>query len=1022
MSWGSFDGLPEGSRIGPYQLLEVLGSGGLATVYKARADDGRMLALKLMHDDRMDEEQRKRIEREYRAQRRMDHPNIVRLFDAGELGDRPWLALEFVDGPDLETLLDHWAQSPPRDRYARAARITRALAEALDHIHGYGVFHRDLKPSNVLMTADGQPKLTDFGAVKAPDSFDTRLTMAGKLVGTVAFMAPEQITGGTIDARTDLYALGALLYLMLTGRRPVEADSIPGYLSKHLMEQPTPPTEHDPNVPIHLSRLAMRLLRKEPAERYRSAAEVIAALDAPHQDARPTLHGRDGVLSRMEDALIGLGRGEGGLFTVFGPPGSGRSALLAELEARARADGLMAHRVTVTAGVDPSPGIDAWLRMRKARNALLLIDDLDLASADHVGNIAELMRKHRLGMGLTLVVSAAGRPDPGPETSRRLYPLQRLTVTGPHVGALTLDPMSSGAVVAWMRELGFSRRVATTLGRRLHEVCGGIPGDILDQLATLDQQGWLGPDRRLLVPFHQLRDDAFPVPPARQRRILARIRALDNHSRGLLEALAVLASEADASLLDAVHPGSARAIEARQVSDLVEVRAEGFYEVARFRQPEVGATLYDALPERHRRRLHLRAAEALLARHRRRQSAVAEPVSHHLMAAGEPARAWPLLVMAAQRAARTREPRKALNLSDGALLLYEEAAPTLKNPMLAWNLHQQALAVRGEALLALKQPLAARDALREALEVLQAHPDIDRSQKRTMRSLQVQVKAQLGMALGDAGQVDEALAMLEEALDEMEPGDRLRFATLRATADAQLARGEVTAARDTWERARSAAHELGSRGLQGAALLGLGELELSLGQLRTARVTLRRAEALLREGRSARPLAICLCDRALFASLDGRFRVAQDRAEEAARLCREHGLRDLYPQALLYEAEALLSQELRDGARELTEQALAQVRAGDTPSDELLVLLRHLVERLISAEANEPLPPMPTRPSGPPHLSARHDVFAALGRARGGDPQGAARALVRAHDAARRHEWEGVRQQAERLAQELAEG
>ncbi len=215
-----------GTRVGPYLLEEQVGSGGNARVFRARDAEGRAVALKVLHPGRATAEDLKRFQREFASLQRLDHPNVIKVFEAGETSGHAWLAMEFVDGCDLGGLVEAWTASEPADRWVRVERILRGLCAALGVVHASGVVHRDLKPSNVLITGAGDPKLTDFGVVKGDDVFSTNLTVAGQLLGTVAFMSPELITGDPIDARSDLYALGALLYVLLTGRRPVVADSI----------------------------------------------------------------------------------------------------------------------------------------------------------------------------------------------------------------------------------------------------------------------------------------------------------------------------------------------------------------------------------------------------------------------------------------------------------------------------------------------------------------------------------------------------------------------------------------------------------------------------------------------------------------------------------------------------------------------------------------------------------------------------------------------------------------------------
>lgn len=250
-----------GDQAGPYRLLAGLGVGGMASVYRAEGPYG-LVAVKILHPSRVTTEELKRFQREYLTLKRLDHPNVVRVFDTGSQNGHPWLAMELVEGTDLGTLLERWEQDSPPDRFEQVEKILKGLCEALAYVHEQGIVHRDLKPGNVLITKEGVAKLSDFGVVKDTDHFTTNLTMVGRLIGTVAFMAPEQITGEPVDARADLYSLGALLYNMLTLKRPIQADSIAGYLARHLSESPRPPSEIEPRTPSHLERVCLKLLEK----------------------------------------------------------------------------------------------------------------------------------------------------------------------------------------------------------------------------------------------------------------------------------------------------------------------------------------------------------------------------------------------------------------------------------------------------------------------------------------------------------------------------------------------------------------------------------------------------------------------------------------------------------------------------------------------------------------------------------------------------------------------------------------
>ena len=152
----------------------------MATVYLGLAPDGTQAAVKILHAAKLETDEVRRFQRELEALKRLDHPNILKVLDSGTHGAYPWIALEYVDGKDLEQLLSDWQEKPPDDRFVQVERILRDLCHALVHIHGCGMVHRDLKPSNILLRSDGTLKLSDFGVVKNTDLFSTHLTTAGR--------------------------------------------------------------------------------------------------------------------------------------------------------------------------------------------------------------------------------------------------------------------------------------------------------------------------------------------------------------------------------------------------------------------------------------------------------------------------------------------------------------------------------------------------------------------------------------------------------------------------------------------------------------------------------------------------------------------------------------------------------------------------------------------------------------------------------------------------------------------------
>jgi WD40 repeat protein len=267
-------GLPE--RIGDYEILEEIGRGGMGVVYKARhVQLRRVVALKMLLGSYFaDHAQRLRFRAEAEAVARLQHPQIVQLFEIGEYeGDTclpcPYFTLEFVAGGNLADRLVGRPVSP-----RQAAHWLECLARAADYAHQQGIIHRDLKPSNILLARDGQPKICDFGVAKLMANSELK-TLSGMLVGTAEYMAPEQADGKSgVGPATDVYALGAILYEMLTGRPPFKGSSTLDTLNHVKEQEPVPPRRLQPQVPRDLETIALKCLAKEPPKRYAKAAAL----------------------------------------------------------------------------------------------------------------------------------------------------------------------------------------------------------------------------------------------------------------------------------------------------------------------------------------------------------------------------------------------------------------------------------------------------------------------------------------------------------------------------------------------------------------------------------------------------------------------------------------------------------------------------------------------------------------------------------------------------------------------------
>ena len=264
-------------RIGHYEILEEIGRGGMGVVYRAHEPSlNRTVAIKVLGEHlARDAEYVTRFEREAQAAAALNHPNIVQVYAIGEENGRHYFAMEYVDGVSVQELIRREGRLAPE----RAADIALQAAKGLAAAHDRGLIHRDIKPANLMVTRDGLVKIADFGLALRPDD-QTRITSSGLLMGTPGYLAPEQCLDRTVDARTDIYALGVTLFEMLTGKAPFTADS-PAALIRKIVDGETPdPGALAPDLDPALRKVVLRMMAKDPSERYQTCYQVAADLTA----------------------------------------------------------------------------------------------------------------------------------------------------------------------------------------------------------------------------------------------------------------------------------------------------------------------------------------------------------------------------------------------------------------------------------------------------------------------------------------------------------------------------------------------------------------------------------------------------------------------------------------------------------------------------------------------------------------------------------------------------------------------
>ena len=600
--------LPE--RVGGWTVVRQVGRGGMASVYEVVDNVGNRRALKLLHGGAVpampggvSDELEKRFRREFRALSRLQHPNIARVYEWGQYEGRPYYVMELVQGEDLRVVVELWQSLPPQDRYTRVRAVLLQVAQALEYIHLRGLVHRDVTPSNVMVVGDpvrvgpGAVRLMDFGVVKDLDGGDA--TMHGEVLGTVAYAAPEQISGGAVDSRTDLYALGAVLYFMVTGRRPFHARTAAGYLDKHLHAAARPPREIVPEIPPLLEEICLRLLQKDPGDRYASATHLLHVIEGTSHTAAtvdpslwpPALAGRSEEVAAIHNAVTAVTEGQGGVIVLTGPTGSGKTRLLQLARSWSRRVGVPCLRLRVTPGESPLRALKVVVDLVAAERGslppvierfyagdaeggapiersrvhagfrelisggpprVIEVDDVHLADAVTI-ELLEYLIRTMTGIAreplLWIISATAGVQD------LRLEGLLHGGSTEVVPQRLVLKPLDGAAVEEIVLSLVPDSPATRALARRLQVEGEGSPAYIAEMLRGLvDDRRIVGPPggRSLAVEEATVARMPLPIPRSVREALHARLDALPSGARAVAEVLAVARQELSTDLLAAL--------------------------------------------------------------------------------------------------------------------------------------------------------------------------------------------------------------------------------------------------------------------------------------------------------------------------------------------------------------------------------------------------------------------------------------------------------------------------------------
>lgn len=859
-----------GEQLGPYVVDAFVARGGMASVYAATdTRSGASVALKLLRPLDDDPRSRGRFRREFRALSRLDHPNVLRVYEWGLRGDRPWFSMELVPGRDLRDEVTQWGELSPSERFGRVQGALVQIARALEYLHERGMVHRDLTPGNVMIRPDGTVKLMDFGVVR---ELGSDLTGVHEVMGTAAWIAPEQIEGTNVDARADLYSLGAVLYYMLTGRRPFTARSLAGYLEKHLSEPVRPPRVVDPGVPAHLDAICVRLLQKEPSDRFASAAHLLHVLGDhdPDEDAEhwpPRMVGRTVVRARIRAAIASLEAGIGGAaILVQAGPGQGKTRVLDTAESQARRHGLRVVRARARAEAGPFaafvdilegldlgdnevppviraallgegerpqeryPVLAAFKPLLSSRAPLVVIVD-DLHDADGASlDLLEYLVRNTLELASEPVLFIVSEELHGADRT----PIEeRLSGTGV-VHVERLGPLERAEVEELVLSLVPQQDGARALAWRLHEESDGSPAYLVDMLRGLTDEGLLvrgDSGWEIALDPGEITLSRLPMPASLRQALQERLAPLSAAAMEVGRSLAVARRQLDLPVLLAITPmddddvieGLDELVEAGIAQDIHSEAGERVdLSHQRFRE-----VLLDGLDPTDLKRRHQRCGEELERHHRARPAIVAEELTWHFEQAGIATKAYAYLVRTARRRLDASLWEEAFAFLDRALTM----EPTARPLMLLDDADRRLARVRlgrSQCLQALGQwkraAIEAREAVRLADDV--ADP-----------LLQSTVLVEAGRQMRQRGEAVQAESTLRKALDRAEAAHdpALRTSPLYELGGLAWTRGDLGSAERCWKDSLETAQRVGDDRGVAYGFNGLGILAICTGQTMEAR-------------------------------------------------------------------------------------------------------------------------------------------------------------------------------------------
>lgn len=968
-----------GSRIGNYIFIREVGSGGMAKVLLAKEPSGELVALKVLRKNRF-KSGLQRFRREFRALSKVNHPNVIHVEAYGDLFGHPYIAMEYVDGLDLHAQIRQFRNWDDKERWNRVEEILIDLCRALAAIHRRGLVHRDLKPSNVLMTEDGQCKLTDFGIVKDLDPSQDPM-VSTTLVGTWAYASPEQITGQPIDHRSDLYSLGVILFAMLTGKRPFTASDINGYASQH-RDRPAPaPQEIRRSVPDHLDEICRRLLRKAPRDRYQSAQEILYRLEAedrePTQEESdlwtPPLVGRQLEVEAITNSVSALTRGGGDVMFLEGDDGTGKSRLLDVATIRARNLGVPYHYIEFN---ESEPGFSGLQQLARAlarelgtrspaelritdrtdtpsarndlRHALfdgirealklLLEDQPQVVLLDNIHFAPSRFTEFIIGLTgslfsherLPLLLIASTRRN-GPASVDRI--LEDIGLK-PEPKRIEVGPLGRSDTVRILCDLIPETSSSRLLAQRIHSETEGNALFTVELIRSLVANETLKrlPDGALRLELQpdEIANEHLEIPHGIRQMMRSRLEGTTASDRAALEVLAVGGRELDLDVVLDVLDGNEEAIldglERLLATSLIRERRSNniiFYRVTHRKFAEV---LYRDLHPDRRARLHRKLAGALELHYSQNPSAL-EIVGEHYRKAGDTGRAYRYLVAAARRLLDRSLVQEAWNLTERAAAIEESAHSDLE-PADFRAFRRDLLSIRANVLSNRAEWAEAEVSFSAVRRLALEDGDTQSATQAAIELTEVLVRQ---------NRFDEAEEMVQGALESSRRlHDRKRVAeSLLSMCSLSWALGRVDDVERLAQEGLVVAQGEDLAGQRAELLLAATVAQATKGSLASATTGLVEAEAIFRTLRRKRSRCLALANLAELLSWQGEPVHARQRAHTALQIAKDLDYLAGRVNAQLSMGIASLDLGRYDEATEAVKEALAASLQGHLAAEAL---------------------------------------------------------------------------------------